>query len=515
MYNHTLAMKINPKETHKGTILIIDDSQFILEFMFHFLSMCGFKVLVSTNGESAIYQAEYAQPDLIILDVVMPKINGFEICSRLKKNEATKNIPVIFMTALSEPKDQVKGFQLGAVDYITKPIQQEELLARVTTHLTVQNLQKQLREQNWRLQQQMARERLVTTMQERIRQSLNLEEILNTTVKEVRQFLQTDRVIIYQFQSDNIGVVAVESVGVGWKSIAKQTILEPCLKEKSLEFYKTGNTRAISDIYQHDLPQCHIDLLAEFEVRSNLIVPIRQGEKLWGLLIAHHCSKPRYWQQVEIDLLKQLVTQVGIAIQQAQLYEELKEANEKLNRLASLDSLTQLANRRRFNTYLNEQWECLVQKKLPLSLILCDIDFFKLYNDTYGHLAGDFCLQQVAEAIQKAVNCPAALVARYGGEELSVILPNAKTEDAFFIAEQIREAVKVLKIAHARSPIDRYLTLSLGVASIVPSPGFVPEQLIAVADRALYRAKEEGRDRVLIGEEYPLVDRAENLQNYR
>lgn len=506
MYNHLLAMKINLKESQKGTILIIDDSQTILEFMFHFLTNCGFKVLVSTNGESAIYQAEYAQPDLILLDVIMPKINGFEICLQLKKNDATKNIPVIFMTALSEAKDQVTGFQVGAVDYITKPIQQEELLARVTTHLTVQNLQKQLREQNWRLQQQMARERLVAAMQERIRQSLNLEEILNTTVKEVRQFLQTDRVIIYQFQANNRGLVAVESVGVGWKSIVKQTILEPCLGEKGLQFYREGNTRAISDIYSYDLPQCHIDLLRNFEVRANLVVPIRQGEKLWGLLIAHHCSKRRHWQQAEIDLLKQLVTQVSIAIQQAQLYEELKEANEKLHRLASLDSLTQLANRRRFNTYLNEEWECLLEQNLPLSLILCDIDFFKLYNDTYGHLAGDFCLQQVAKAIQGAVNFPAALVARYGGEELAVILPSTKVEDAFCVAEEIRQAVKALQIAHVKSPISRYLTMSLGVATTVPSLKSFPEELIAVADKALYRAKEEGRDRVLIEDDFPFTD---------
>lgn len=519
--NPQFQIELSLEYLNRGTILIIDDNYSNLEFLGNFLNDSNFNVLVASNGETAIFQAEYSQPDIILLDVIMPGIDGFETCRRLKENEATKNIPVIFMTALSNTEDQVKGFKVGAVDYITKPIQSEELLARVTTHLTLQKLQKQLRKQNLRLQQQMARERLIATMQERIRQSLNLEEILNTTVKEVRHFLQTDRVIIYQFKSNADGIVAVESVGPGWMPILQQTIADPCFAEGHIEYYREGRARATRDIYSDGLEQCYIDLLAQFQVKSNLVVPIHKKEELWGLLIAHQCSRPRQWQQVEINLLQQLVTQVGIAIQQAQLYQDLKVANQKLRRLATLDSLTQLANRRRFNAYLNQEWRRLGQHQCgeeicektrsPLSLILCDVDFFKLYNDTYGHLAGDFCLQQVAQAIQAAVNRPGALVARYGGEELAVILPNTRSEDAFYIAELIRKRVKALEVTHAKSPIAKYVTLSLGVCSTVPGNESSPQKLIDAADRALYRAKKEGRDRTyLIRREDPYYSDAGN-----
>lgn len=506
--NPLFQIDLSLEHFDRVTILIIDDSFSDLEFLRKFFIHSNFKVLEANNSETAIRQAVYSQPDIILLDVAMPGIDGFETCRRLKQNEATKNIPVIFMTSISNTEEQVKGFKAGGADYITKPIQEEEVLARVTTHLTLQKLQKQLIEQNLRLQQQMLRERLIAAMQERIRQSLNLEEILNTTVKEVRQFLQTDRVIIYQFKSDGHGVVAVESVGPEWMPMLEEKITDLCFAESWIELYREGRTRATRDIYNDGLEPCHIDLLAQLQVKSNLVVPIRQEGELWGLLIAHQCSRPRQWQQVEIELLEQLVTQVGIAIQQAQLYHELKEANRKLRRLATLDSLTQLANRRRFNAYLNQEWRRLTRERAgedifgntgsPLSLILCDVDFFKLYNDTYGHLAGDFCLQQIAQAIRAAVNRPGALVARYGGEEFAVILPNTRSEDAFYIAELIRKRVKALEVTHAKSPIAKYVTLSLGVCSTVPGNESSPQKLIDAADRALYRAKKQGRDRTYL-----------------
>ncbi|MBE9129115.1 MULTISPECIES: response regulator [unclassified Coleofasciculus] len=139
----------------KNTILIVDDTPANLGSLFDFLNDSGFNVSIARNGETAIERAEYARPDLILLDVLMPGIDGFETCRRLKANTATKDIPVIFMTALTETVDQVKGLSLGAVDYITKPLQQEEVLARVTVHLSLRNLTQQLTEQNVRLEQEI------------------------------------------------------------------------------------------------------------------------------------------------------------------------------------------------------------------------------------------------------------------------------------------------------------------------------------------------------------------------
>ena len=139
----------------QNTILIVDDMPNNLGALLDYLTDFGFEVLVAEDGESAIEQVEYALPDLILLDVLMPGIDGFETCSRLKSNQTTKDIPVIFMTALSDAEDKVKGFSVGGVDYVTKPIQQTEVLARVTTHLSIRNLQQQLQQQNSRLQQEI------------------------------------------------------------------------------------------------------------------------------------------------------------------------------------------------------------------------------------------------------------------------------------------------------------------------------------------------------------------------
>lgn len=367
------------------------------------------------------------------------------------------------------------------------------------------------------LKNQLARERLLGAIALRIRQSLDLDQILNTTVAEVRQFLGCDRVIIYRFSPDWSGVVVVESVSPDWRATLGTIIQDNCFAQNYVQLYQSGRIQATDDIYKDGLPPCYVDLLAPFQVRANLVVPIltesrgagEQGnpgelgatlsyEPLWGLLGAHQCSEPRQWQDWEIDLLKQLATQVAIAIQQAELYQQLLIANQQLQQLAALDGLTQVANRRRFDEYLNNEWQRLGREGEALSLILCDVDCFKAYNDTYGHLAGDFCLQQVASAIRKATRRSAELVARYGGEEFAVVLPNTPPEVAAYVAEEIQSRVRALKMEHAKSLVSQYITVSIGVSSTVPSQQCSPEMLIAVADKALYQAKAQGRDRIIL-----------------
>lgn len=173
-----------------------------------------------------------------------------------------------------------------------------------------------------KLQEQASRERLLARIALRIRESLNLEEILNTTVSQVRQLLQTDRVIIYRFEPDWSGMVAVESVRNKHLSILGRTIKDTCFAESWVALYKKGRTKAIEDIYRAKLTQCHVEFLEQYQVRANLVVPILQGEELWGLLIAHHCTEPRKWKQSEIDFLQKLATQVAIAIKQSTLFEQ-------------------------------------------------------------------------------------------------------------------------------------------------------------------------------------------------
>lgn len=305
-----------------GIILIVDDNPTNLSVLSHTLKNAGFKVRVAVDGESAIEQVEYDPPDLILLDVLMPGLDGFETCIRLRSNSITQDIPIVFITALSDRENKLKGLTIGAVDYITKPFQEEEVLARVRIHLRLRFLTQKL----------------------------------------------------------------------------------------------------------------------------------------------------------------------------AQQAAALQKVNQELQSLAVVDSLTQVANRRRFDEYLHQEWRRLRREQQPLSLILCDVDYFKRYNDTYGHQAGDACLKQIAQAIVRTIKRPADLVARYGGEEFAIILPNTDVAGVMQIAESILQQVQKLKIVHAKSEVSEYVTLSLGVISQVPSQDSLPEFLIASVDVALYAAKARGRN---------------------
>ena len=183
---------------------------------------------------------------------------------------------------------------------------------------------------------------------------------------------------------------------------------------------------------------------------------------------------------------------------QNQMIEQLQSENQQLRYLANFDELTRLANRRKFYGYLYEEWEKYTEQSF--SIIICDVDFFKAYNDTYGHLAGDVALKQIGEATQKAVQnlLPpnSFLVARYGGEEFAVILPGLNTQQAVQIAEQIRRQVLALEIAHEQSNISSFVTMSFGVSSRTVDDQFSPLELLMNADRALYKAKSKGRNRV-------------------
>src|SRR5262249_20173325 len=177
--------------------------------------------------------------------------------------------------------------------------------------------------------------------------------------------------------------------------------------------------------------------------------------------------------------------------------EQLEEKNRLLEPLSTLDTLTGIANRRRFDEVLQLEWKRAARDASSLSLIFCDIDFFKGYNDTYGHQAGDECLHEVARALAEVVNRPADLAARYGGEEFVVLLVDTVLEGAVFLAERMRARIESLHIAHRSSGLGAFLTASFGVASLIPRPGLKPEDLIALADHALYAAKQQGRNRVV------------------
>ena len=477
------------------TILIVDDKTNNLQLLSKYLDDANYKTLIAQDGNKAISTAKALQPDLILLDIMMPGIDGFQVCQHLKNEPITKDIPIVFMTALAEIKDKVKGFKLGAVDYITKPVEEEELLARVRTHLALSHLyQNSL--------QDIARRKLLFETSDRIRQSLDLKTILETATQEIKTLLNCDFVGLAALNQKNVAIKAFSSTGV--REIDSQEFVYSyfCPTENEYKSYLKGHIEVIE-------PK-NIRNYAPNQPLARLILPILIQDTnytsgffssaedtmftnniLYGWLIVDRYSFDAAWQPSEIGLLRELTTQLAIAIKQGLLHKQLSQ-------LALLDSLTRVYNRRFFDRQLKREWGRLKRITAPLSLIMCDVDCFKIYNDVYGHQQGDRCLQRVAQAISSALKRPGDILARYGGEEFAVILPRTSQLGAAKVAETIRTAVKSLEIPHHNSLVDSVVTVSLGVASTIPNAIDNPQLLIEAADLALYQAKKLGRDCVSI-----------------
>jgi diguanylate cyclase (GGDEF)-like protein len=291
-------------------ILIVDDTPANIQVLAD--AFRGeYRVKVATNGPTALELARRdGGPDLVLLDVMMPDMDGYEVIRRLKADEATRNLPVIFITAKSDPRDETQGFELGAVDYIVKPFHMPIVRARVRTHI------------------------------------------------------------------------------------------------------------------------------------------------------------------------------------------DLKRKNDLLESLARLDGLTRVPNHRSLQETLQQEWIRARRYGWPLAIVMADVDCFKQYNDNYGHAAGDACLQEIAAALDGGIRRPADFLARYGGEEFVVLLPQTELEGARTTAERMRVAVQRAAIPHVFSVVADVVTISLGVASEIPKDDRPPNAIVDAADRALYRAKREGRNRV-------------------
>lgn len=319
-------------------ILIVDDMTSNILFLVNIFSPQGYHIRQANNGYQALEQIALKTPDLILLDINMPIMDGYEVCKIIKSNPQTQDIPIIFLSGCDQADDKIKAFNLGGIDYITKPFYPEEVLIRTKNQLIIQQQKKQLIKQN-------------------------------------------------------------------------------------------------------------ISLQKEIEKRKKAEVALRQ-------------------------------------------------ANQKLEELATMDDLTKVANRRYFNQYLSQQWQQMKREEKPIALIICDVDHFKLYNDTYGHQKGDECLRQVAQILSHNTKRKTDLLARYGGEEFAIILPYSSWQGGLHLGQCICGDVLKAQIPHATSETSEYVTISVGVSCTIPDEDNSPDDLLKNADKALYQSKSKGRNQV-------------------
>ncbi|MBD2356471.1 PAS domain-containing protein [Tolypothrix sp. FACHB-123] len=325
------------------TVLIVDDSPEDCDLYQRYLLQdreYQYNILVAELGQVGLELWRDHQPDIVLLDYQLPDFDGVEFLTQLQTMIRQSFLPVIVVTGLGNEAIAVQAMQAGAQNYLVKgAITAHEL--RQTVNGAIEKLK--LRTQ---LQRSLEKERLLNQIIQQIYKSSGLPEILQTTVNEVRQFLQTDRVIIFRLHADANGQVIAESVGAQWQPIINYSMTDPCLAEDYIERYHQGlvnlDPTAVdsyieryrqglvtfkTDIYDGTIDQCHVELLAQFQVRANLVVPIVHDNYFWGILIAHHCAAPRNWQQSEIDLLQELTNHISIAIRQ---FEALQQAQHEL-----------------------------------------------------------------------------------------------------------------------------------------------------------------------------------------
>jgi len=331
VFYHSLMLEPD-FQVHPPVILVVEDEKTLRFISKYALMQDGYIVQEASNGEEALAICDQTIPHLLLLDAIMPGMDGFTCCAELHKRLGENCPPILMVTVLDDEESVNLAFEAGATEYITKPI-------------------------NW------------AVLRKRI--------------------------------------------------------------------YRLLRTR-------------------------------------WALQELER----RYQEAYQLSL-------------------ELEKANRKLEYLARVDTLTQVANRRTFNERFREEWNRSRRDSSPISLVLCDLDYFKQYNDYYGHQAGDSCLKKIA-AILKA-NCQRAsdLVARYGGEEFALILGGINQEQATCLAKKICNQVRKTAIPHAANPNGKYLTLSMGVATLIPNRYYKTSDLVTKADSALYQAKASGRDRVI------------------
>lgn len=357
------------------------------------------------------------------------------------------------------------------------------LLRQISEQVGIAIQQSQLYQET---QDQARRAQILNQVIQVIRQSLDLDTIFSMAITEIINLFYLERACILRYIPET----------KQWQEVA------------SCSYHGDINSPILSEIQQlycleiddFDLPNCEEIQCLTGILGSWLPIPLRVGSEIWGCLALLKHQDAMGWKESEIELTCAIADQLVIAIQQSELYQELQVANQQLLRLATIDGLTQVANRRRFDQYLEQEWQGLQAEKGYLALILCDIDYFKQYNDYYGHLAGDSCLKKVAQALEEILHNSADLLARYGGEEFAIILPNTTRDEAINLAQQIQNAIAHLQLPHADSRVSQWLSLSLGVACTIPSSLVPSSSLIAAADLALYDAKQQGRARYCVQE---------------
>jgi two-component system cell cycle response regulator len=453
-------------------VLVVDDIPANIKLLSATLAVDYYDVIEADDGPAALAAMEQQNPDIVLLDVMMPEMNGFEVCERIKADPRWTHIPVVMVTALDGREDRLRGLEVGADDFLTKPVNEVELLARVRSLVRLKQAMDE-----WHTREQTGRELGV----------IDPNSVLPDERGDSAQVLLVDDSprqsarVCAALAEDNHVVSCTTSCGEAMESVAAE---EYDLVIISLDLAQEDPLRLCSQLRSHEATRgLPILLQGQEEDMERLVKGLDLG-------VNDYVLKP-------LDP-NELLARSRTQIRRRRFQQRMRAGYEASLEMALTDGLTDLYNRRYLETHLQGQMRRATDSGKPLSLMMLDIDHFKSVNDTYGHQVGDQVLQEVARRLTRQVR-GFDLVARYGGEEFVVVLPDTGLDIAASTAERLRDHVGDNPVKISVQPGVLSVTISIGVAEVAGA-GITPEQLLQQADKALYAAKDSGRNKVVLAD---------------
>jgi two-component system cell cycle response regulator len=449
-------------------VLVVDDVPANVKLLEARLSAEYFDVVTAMNGTEALAICDKAECDIVLLDVMMPDMDGFEVCRRIKANKKTHHIPVVMVTALDSPSDRVKGLSAGADDFLTKPVSDVALIARVRSLSRLKLMTDELR------------------MRALTSREIGIQDPDNQALAEGGQ---SGRVLIIDDR----------------RSTAER--LQTMLSSKHKAEIETNPSEAVFHAAEGNFDLLIVSLALENYDALRLCSQLRSLERTRNVPVLAICDSEdnaRMIRGLEIGVNDYLMRPVDTnelharartQIRKKRYADRLRDNVQQSIEMAITDGLTGLYNRRYMESHLGSLLEQAGARGKPLTIMVLDIDFFKSINDTYGHDAGDDVLREFAVRIRKSIR-GIDLACRLGGEEFVIVMPETDMAVATIVAERLRRRIasEAFNIAQGAKAID--VTISIGIATLDTADDTV-STILKRADQALYRAKRDGRNRVV------------------
>jgi two-component system, cell cycle response regulator len=443
-------------------ILAVDDIAANLRLLEAKLQAEYYEVMLASSGPEALNVAFTQLPDVILLDVMMPGMDGYQVCTALKADARTQHIPVVMVTALTDSTERVRGLEVGADDFLSKPVDDATLFARLRALLRVKQVQ-----DAWRLRAETAKDLGLESAPEPVISVTGARALI---MAEIPQEMELVRGAL---QADSLKITSVTTIEEAQRLLSKGDfdLALLALPPDATEVLRLAS-RLRAQNNTRDLP---LLLLADTAQKTQVLRGFDLGAN-------DHAFRPLDPNELRARARNQ--------IRRKRYQERLRAELDRSLEMAVTDQLTGLRNRR----YVRRHLDGLLRTE-EAAVLLVDIDKFKSINDTYGHNIGDVALREVAERLRVQLRA-ADVVARYGGEEFLAVLTGAPSAYALIVADRLREAIAAEPVRSGDVVLP--ITISIGVA--VGGPGVPAEQLIGSADEALYRAKRDGRNRAYLAD---------------